>query len=111
MLAQTLLPDEIIVVDDGSDDDTELVLASYASRVRRIHIRNSGDLVARNTGLKEARGRLVAFCDSDDLWRPDFLATMSAEWRLEPQLTACYADFCILRTASFLSGRNSRMLR
>ena len=97
VFAQTLPADEIIVVDDGSKDDTPAVLAHHGSRIRPIRIANSGELVARNTGLRAARGRLVAFCDSDDLWAPDFLATMAAQWRTEPGLVACYADFRTLQ--------------
>jgi glycosyltransferase involved in cell wall biosynthesis len=97
VFAQTLRPDEVIVVDDGSKDDTPSVLASYGSRIRSVRIQNGGDLVARNTGLRMATGFLVAFCDSDDLWMPDFLAAMSSQWQAEPKLTACYADFRILQ--------------
>ena len=97
VLSQTLSPDEIIVVDDGSNDDTHSVLASYGDSVRPMRIPNSGDLVARNTGLRAARNRLVAFCDSDDVWIADFLAKMSAQWRTRPDLTAPYADFRILQ--------------
>jgi glycosyltransferase involved in cell wall biosynthesis len=97
VLSQTVPPDEVIVVDDGSDDNTQSVLASYGNRIRPIYIPNSGDLVARNTGLREARGRLVAFCDSDDLWTADFLAHMSSQWRATADLIVCYSDFRILQ--------------
>ena len=97
VLAQTRQADEIIVVDDGSKDNTREVLASYGSRVTVKTIPNSGDIVARNVGLKMAANDLVAFCDSDDLWREDFLETMAAQWRQEPALISCYANFRILR--------------
>ena len=97
VLSQTLSPDEIIVVDDGSDDDTQSVLASYGNSIRLMYIPNSGDLVARNTGLRAARDRLVAFCDSDDLWTADFLAKMSAQWRATTDLLVCYSDFRIMQ--------------
>jgi glycosyltransferase involved in cell wall biosynthesis len=97
VLSQTLPPDEIIVVDDGSNDDTQSVLASYGDSIRPLRIPNSGDLVARNTGLRAARNRLVAFCDSDDFWTADFLAKMSAQWRTTPDLAVCYSDFRILQ--------------
>ena len=97
ILAQDLPAREIIVVDDGSKDDTPSVLARYAPRVQSIRISNSGDLVARNTGLRAATSRLVAFCDSDDLWRPNFLSAMARFWTLEPRLFAAYSDFVVVR--------------
>ncbi len=97
ILAQTPRPREVIVVDDGSRDDTPAVTARYAARVNAIRIENSGDLVARNVGLRAASGELVAFCDSDDLWRPGFLAAMVALWQAEPAAKAAYGNFVILR--------------
>lgn len=97
ILGQTRPPDEVIVVDDGSTDATATVLAGFAGRVRVLPQANSGDMVARNHGLRAASGRLVAFCDSDDVWEPDFLARMSALWLRAPGMVAAYADFRILR--------------
>ena len=97
VFAQTVSPDEVIVVDDGSQDDTPAVLRRYAGRVRNITIENSGDLVARNAGLAAASGELVAFCDSDDIWRPGHLAAMAELWRREPATRCAYGDFVILR--------------
>jgi Glycosyl transferase family 2 len=97
VLAQVPPPAEVIVVDDGSTDGTAAVAAGYASRVRCIAIGNSGDLVARNVGLRAAQAERVAFCDSDDLWRPGFLAAMAALFGAEPGLHAAYADFCTVR--------------
>ncbi len=93
VLAQTCPPNEVIVVDDGSTDQTRSVLASYGDKVRSIFIPNSGDLVARNTGLRAASGELVAFCDSDDLWTPDHLAAMHIFWAEAGGPTCAYADF------------------
>lgn len=97
ILGQTLAPREVIVVDDGSNDDTEMALAPFLPSVRVIRIENSGSLVARNIGVRAARGDFVAFCDSDDLWRPNFLARMADLWRLEPSTTAAYSDFMVVR--------------
>src|SRR6056297_2960635 len=71
-LAQTIDDLEVVVVDDGSTDNTESVLAAYDDpRVRPvIHETNQGANVARNTGLEHACGEYVAFLDSDDEWHP-----------------------------------------
>jgi glycosyltransferase involved in cell wall biosynthesis len=97
VLAQTVPPREVIVVDDGSHDDTLSVLVRYQPKVRVISIRNSGSIVARNVGLRASATGVVAFCDSDDLWRPDFLERMAALWRAEPRTRVAYADFRIVR--------------
>lgn len=101
ILAQTTPPLEIIVVDDGSTDATPEVLSAYQMRVRTIRVPNGGDLVARNVGLRAASGRLVAFCDSDDLWRPGFLGAMADLWKHAPNLMAAYGNFQIVRDGAW----------
>jgi glycosyltransferase involved in cell wall biosynthesis len=100
LLAQTRGAAEIIVVDDGSTDPTQSILETYGRAVKTIRIENSGELVARNTGLRAATGDLVAFCDSDDIWAPDCLATLAAQWEQTPELLACYSNFRFLRNGS-----------
>jgi glycosyltransferase involved in cell wall biosynthesis len=70
-LAQTYQPIEVIVVDDGSDDDTASALSDYADRIRLIRQKNAGPSAARNRGVAESRGDIIAFLDSDDAWLPD----------------------------------------
>jgi glycosyltransferase involved in cell wall biosynthesis len=104
VLAQTLPAEEILVVDDGSQDDTQAMLQRHAPRVKSLRIENSGDLAARNVGLAAARGQLVAFCDSDDLWRPGYLASMAALWAAEPATRCAYADFAIIEGGVWTPG-------
>lgn len=73
VLAQTYRPIEVVVVDDGSTDRTRDVVARYGDGVRCVAQSNAGDAAARNRGIGEARGSLLAFIDADDLWREDKL--------------------------------------
>ncbi|MDY7226995.1 glycosyltransferase family 2 protein [Hyalangium rubrum] len=75
VFAQEFTDFEVLVVDDGSTDDTQTVLARYGERVRVLSQRNQGQGVARNLGIQHATGEYVVFLDSDDLWFPWTLAT------------------------------------
>lgn len=73
VFAQTYTDYEVIVVDDGSTDNTEEVLAPYRDRIRYIKQKNAGASVARNRGIVSAQGEYVTFLDSDDIWFPEKL--------------------------------------
>jgi glycosyltransferase involved in cell wall biosynthesis len=70
VLAQTHPRIEVIVVDDGSTDDTRVRLAPYGDRIRYIYQENEGLSAARNCGIRHATGEWIAFLDSDDTWHP-----------------------------------------
>lgn len=72
IIAQTYRPVEIIVVDDGSSDETAQIVQSYKG-IRYIFQPNHGVASARNTGIGKSRGELIAFLDADDCWAPDKL--------------------------------------
>jgi len=84
-LAQSYERIEVIVVDDGSTDETPGVLRDLGPRVRAIRQTNAGPAVARNTAIAHARGELVAFLDSDDTW---------FAWKIEAQVHAlgCFPE-------------------
>jgi glycosyltransferase involved in cell wall biosynthesis len=66
---------ELIVVDDGSNDNTREILGAYRDRITVLRQPNRGVSAARNLGINEAAGQLIAFLDSDDLWLPGKLST------------------------------------
>ena len=68
VLEQTYRNCEVIVVDDGSTDDTADVLRSYKDKIVYIQQKNAGPSAARNRGIRESKGEFIAFLDSDDLW-------------------------------------------
>ena len=68
VLAQKYSPVEIIIVDDGSTDSTATLARSFPETVRYLHQTNHGPAAARNRGIEQAQGDLIAFADADDLW-------------------------------------------
>lgn len=80
VLAQTYGPLEIIVVDDGSKDDSLAILAGYGARVNVIRQQNKGVAQARNTGAAAAAGEYLAFLDADDIWLPEKITRQMAKF-------------------------------
>ncbi len=78
-LNQTRLPDQIIVVDDGSTDNTQEILSQYKDPVIRIYQQNTGRAGARNRGLESCKADLICFLDSDDLLTPNSIE-IRAHW-------------------------------
>jgi glycosyltransferase involved in cell wall biosynthesis len=91
VLAQTYPDVEVIVVDDGSTDDTQAVLAAYRERIRYIYQENKGLAGARNTGFLASHGDYLLFLDSDDLIYPDKLARHVSFLEAEPDFGLVYS--------------------
>jgi glycosyltransferase involved in cell wall biosynthesis len=91
ILAQTLPPNEIIVVDDVSTAQTAAIVSEYGARVIYRHQNNQGQSVARNEGVKLATGQFIAFLDADDLLLPDKLERQMKLFTARPQLDLCDA--------------------
>lgn len=93
VFAQTFNDFEVLVIDDGSTDNTSETIKQYRDSIRYIWQENSGVSVARNNGIKESKGRYVAFLDADDTWFPNKLERQIAEMKQNPERKVCYSDF------------------
>ena len=100
-LGQTRLPDELVVVDDASEDRTLAILEEFASvapfrvQIIRNEVRQ-GSTVAFGTGLAAATGEIVAFADQDDLWLPQKLARLEAPFIEDPSTTFAFSDALVI---------------
>jgi len=103
-LSQTHDDFEIIVVDDGSTDNTREVLAPYKDRIRYLYQENKGVARARNKGIQEANGEYIAFLDSDDYWLPDKLELQMKYFKAHPDVDLVYG-----RHWKELDGRKKKL--
>jgi glycosyltransferase involved in cell wall biosynthesis len=113
--AQTYTNVEVLVVDDGSSDESLRVLEPYRDRVRLLRQKNQGVSAARNHGIRESRGELIAFLDADDLWHPEKLARQVRAFdNPSVGLVYCAVEYIDEAGASLgtnHTGRSGRVLR
>jgi hypothetical protein len=108
VVAQTYRNWEIVVVDDGSTDDTESVVRRYGDGVRYVRQENRGVGAARNVGIAHARGDLLAFLDSDDYWFDFKLALQVALFQQRPDLSFLFTEFEVLKDDGAMLPQGSR---
>jgi len=88
---------ELIVIDDGSTDDTPRLLRSYPD-IRVVRQDRRGVSAARNAGIRRASGRFLAFLDSDDLWLPGKLSAQIAFFKTRPKAVVCQTEEIWIRS-------------
>lgn len=105
VLAQTYKNYELIIIDDGSTDNTEEVLNKY-SEYKIIKTHNNGVSIARNIALKESNGSWIAFLDSDDEWLPDKLAKQITFIEKDPHCLLVHGDEIWIRNGVRVNPKN-----
>lgn len=100
---------ELLITDDCSNDNTREIVAGFAQRDSRIRLlmleKNSGAGVARNNSIREATGDYIAFCDSDDVWKPEKLKIQLSYMR-KHDVDVCYGSYLIQDEDGNITGVN-----
>ena len=105
VLDQTRPPSEIIVVDDGSTDETAAVVKAFGEAVRYVRQDNAGVCAARNRGVSESTSELVAFLDADDIWEPTNLEKQVARFEGDDEIGLVH---CAMREFDSETGETTR---
>jgi glycosyltransferase involved in cell wall biosynthesis len=99
VLGQNFTDFELIIVDDGSTDDTGNLVGAYRSKIRYVHQENRGPSAARNSGVRHARGSWISIQDSDDLCAPNHLETLYGYAKNHPECGMVFANGAYLNGA------------
>ena len=109
ILAQTYENLEVIVVDDGSKDNTRQIVESFGEGVRYIYQENAGVSAARNNGIRNSKGEFIAMLDADDIWLPYKLDKQMEFFEKNPSVgVVCCQTECINKDGEVLSRRNRK---
>lgn len=95
VLAQTFQDFEIIVVDDGSNDDTRKIINRYGEKVKYLYQQQTGVSCARNRGINASTGRFIAFLDADDLWLPTKLEKQMELFHSAENIGMVFTENCL----------------
>ncbi|MBM4340561.1 MAG: glycosyltransferase family 2 protein [Deltaproteobacteria bacterium] len=95
VMGQMLPGDELIVVDDGSEDETPRILGNFGDRITVIQGNRRGFGKARNLGIERASNELVAFLDDDDIWFPNKLEIQRTFMERQTDILFCFTNFAV----------------
>ena len=109
VLQQTFKDFEVLVIDDGSTDNTSEIIKEFGDSVRYIYQENQGVSVARNTGIKNSKVKYVAFLDADDVWMPTKLEKQITAIKENPTSKACYTEY--ISVSSDMKPQELRRMR
>jgi len=96
ILNQSVVPSQIVIVDDGSTDNTEKVIRNLDSDIVYKRIENSGPAIARKTAIELCTGHWIALCDSDDIWDPEHIERFIQFTKALPERDVYFTNFSIL---------------